>query len=111
MKSHTVFLLVCLVATVLSAYATKDDHFTSVGPSKFENAVFAQTRRVKRGCWNYFTGSRCDNEGFWGSVGYDTCEEKYGGECRRKGRRGAYCSKATERCFGLTRNAKVCTCY
>lgn len=59
------------------------------------------------GCWNYITGSRCDNEAFWSTVGYKTCNRN----CKGRGFKRGKCGKNTERCFGFSRRSNVCKCY
>jgi len=68
--------------------------------------------QVDAGCWNFITGSRCDNEALYGSIGFKTCAAKYGDSCRAQGYpNGAHCSRATENCLWFKRGANVCTCY
>jgi hypothetical protein len=58
------------------------------------------------GCWNYITGSRCDNEDFWANLGYKKCNDR----CKELGKSGGSCVTNTESCLGLSRDANVCTC-
>ncbi|KAI6202792.1 hypothetical protein M3Y94_00481100 [Aphelenchoides besseyi] len=99
MKVLAIFLLTLLVVVVTIGQATE------------MNELFGRAARVKRDCWNYITGSRCDNEAFYKVVGYKTCANEYGPGCRKKGYKGARCSKFTESCFGMKRNSNVCQCY
>ncbi|KAI6178136.1 hypothetical protein M3Y98_00468300 [Aphelenchoides besseyi] len=75
------------------------------------NEPLGRAARVKRDCWNYVTGSRCDNEKLYGAIGYKTCASEYGPGCRKKGYKGARCGKSTESCLGMKRGSKVCQCY
>ena len=45
----------------------------------FKSEILDETGRVKRGCWNFATGSRCDSENFWSKFGYKKCNDKYWG--------------------------------
>ena len=58
------------------------------------------------GCWNFVTGSRCDND-FWSHFGYKRCNDN----CRNKGYRRGRCEKNKEHCLGFSRNSNVCHCY
>lgn len=62
---------------------------------------------AKADCWNYITGSRCDNEDFWNKVGYKKCQD----ECKSRKFRLGKCVAATETCAGLTRGVKTCKCF
>jgi hypothetical protein len=79
---------------------------TIVGLIVIAVALAARFDGAEAGCWNYVTGSRCDNEGAWGMVGYMTCTEK----CDDMGYNGGTCQKNVERCFGYSRNVNVCRC-
>lgn len=57
-------------------------------------------------CWNFITGSRCDNEDFWANFGYARCND----ECKNRGKSGGRCVKSRETCGGMTRNVNVCKC-
>ena len=59
------------------------------------------------GCWNFITGSRCDNEDFWSKLGYKRCNDN----CHSKGYKSGRCEKNAEHCLGLSRNSNVCHCY
>lgn len=61
---------------------------------------------TEAGCWNYVTGSRCDNEDFWAHFGYKRCNDK----CKNLGYDSGTCSKNSENCFGWSRNVNVCKC-
>lgn len=58
-------------------------------------------------CWNFISGSRCDNEDFWNAVGYKKCQD----ECKSKNFRLGKCVEADESCWFLTRGVKTCKCF
>lgn len=57
-------------------------------------------------CFNWITGSRCDNEDFWVVFGYRRCND----ECKSKGYSGGRCVRSTETCGGIKRDVNVCKC-
>lgn len=58
-------------------------------------------------CWNYFTGSRCDNEAFWQIFGYKKCDEK----CQKEKNRPGQCVDSKETCLMFPeKTVKVCRC-
>jgi len=58
-------------------------------------------------CWNFATGSRCDNENFWKNFGYKSCNDN----CISKHKSGGKCEKRKEKCGFLTRTVKTCVCH
>ena len=78
---------------------------------RFIILLFAATfflREAEAGnCWNFVTGSRCDNEAFWEKLGYPRCDK----HCKNNGNSGGKCTTMTERCLFLKRKVNVCKCY
>ncbi|KAI1698792.1 hydramacin-1 [Ditylenchus destructor] len=66
-----------------------------------------QPQQAAADCWNYVTGSRCDNEDFWKKFGYKSCNDN----CKGKGYKSGRCENSEEKCGWLTRTVKVCKCH
>ena len=59
-------------------------------------------------CWNYVTGSRCDDEDYWERHGYPRCNDR----CRQLGKDAGTCVTSTETCaYILSKDVKTCECY
>lgn len=62
---------------------------------------------IEADCWNYMTGSRCDNEAFWKEFGFKTCNDK----CKSEKFKSGKCVDNTETCPPLPpKIVKVCKC-
>lgn len=59
------------------------------------------------GCWEYLSGSICDNDGIWGWFGFGKCAES----CKSKGFKNGRCRMSYEHCLGLILITNVCKCY
>ncbi|OQV23449.1 hypothetical protein BV898_02571 [Hypsibius exemplaris] len=62
--------------------------------------------QAEANCWNFVTGSRCDNENFWALFGYKRCNDN----CKSKGYKSGQCVKSMETCLGVPKGSNVCKC-